>query len=123
MGAVSPAPCLTEQLRERLESEIASPLVAGIAAQGKPLVGAIFVDVIVQRGEPYVLDINVRFGDPATQVMLSRLKTDLFELLDACTRGTLSQIAVETDPRTAVSVVLAAEGCHSNAHEELRCNS
>jgi phosphoribosylamine--glycine ligase len=110
MGAVSPAPFLSKQLRAQLIERIAEPLVEGIAAQGKPLVGAIFVDIIVQRGEPYVLDINVRFGDPATQVLLKRLKTDLFSLLAACVDGTLGQIHVNMDPRPAVSVIVAAEG-------------
>ena len=110
MGAVSPAPSVTEQLQKRLLTEIAEPLVEGIAAQGRPLVGAIFVDIIIQRGEPHVLDINVRFGDPATQVLLMRLQSDLFSLLQACVDGNLGQMRIENDERPAVSVVVAAEG-------------
>lgn len=112
MGAVSPAPCVAPELLRRLETEIAVPAVRGLQDFGPPLVGALFIDVIIQRGEPYVLDFNVRFGDPATQVFLLRLNSDLFELMDACVHGRLAAFRerLQVDPRVAVSVVAATAG-------------
>lgn len=112
MGAVSPAPPVDAALLRELEETIAIPAVRGIQDFGPPLVGALFVDVIIQRGRPYVLDFNVRFGDPATQVMLARLRSDLFELLMACVEGRLGAYhdQIQLDPRPAVSLVLAADG-------------
>lgn len=112
MGAVSPAPAVDADLLTRMERTIVRPAIDGLRDLGPPLVGALFVDVIIQRGEPYVLDFNVRFGDPATQVLLARMRSDLFELLEACVDGRLGEYEqrLVVDPRTAVSVVVAAEG-------------
>ncbi len=112
MGAVSPAPDVDAELLKRMEETIVLPTVRGISDYGPPLVGALFIDVIIERGDPYVLDFNVRFGDPATQVMLARLKNDLFELMEACVGGTLGAFrqGLSLDPRTAVSIVTATDG-------------
>ena len=112
MGAVSPAPEASPELLEEMAETIVRPAIEGIRDFGPPLIGALFVDLIVQRGRPYVLDFNVRFGDPATQVALCRLKSDLFGLLDACVQGRLRdhRDRLVVDPRPAVSVVAAAAG-------------
>jgi len=120
MGAVSPAPGVDSALLKRMEESIAIPAVRGLSELGPPLVGALFVDVILQRGEPYVLDFNVRFGDPATQVLLARLDADLLGLLEACVDGHLADFrgALRVDPRTAVSVVAAAAGYPSRRQRD-----
>ena len=112
MGAVSPAPGVTPDLLARMRDEIALPAVEALTDYGPPLVGALFVDVIIDGGTPYVLDFNVRFGDPATQVLLARLESDLYQLLSACVDGQLSgfQERLLVDPRTSVSVVVATPG-------------
>lgn len=112
MGAVSPAPPVDADLLRRMEETIVLPAVHGLTDFGPPLVGALFIDVILSRGEPLVLDFNVRFGDPATQVLLARLKSDLFELLEACVQGRLGdyRAGLKLDPRPAVSVVVATDG-------------
>ncbi len=113
MGAVSPAPGIDAELLADMEARIVKPAVLGLEEIGPPLIGALFIDVIVQRGHPYVLDFNVRFGDPATQVFLARLKSDLFELMEACVQRRLGEYrleALEIDPRPAVSVVVATDG-------------
>lgn len=113
MGAVSPAPQVSPELMAALEAKIVRPAVERLVEIGPPLVGALFIDVILQRGRPYVLDFNVRFGDPATQVLLARLRSDLFELMEACVEGRLAEYHAESlrlDPRPAVTVVVAAEG-------------
>ena len=112
MGAVSPAPEIAPDLLRQMEEGIALPAVRALREYGPSLVGALFIDVIVQRGEPYVLDFNVRFGDPATQVLLARLQSDLYELLEACVDGRLKEYhdALSLDPRVAVSVVASTDG-------------
>jgi phosphoribosylamine--glycine ligase len=112
MGAVCPAPMVDDDLLSEMGSEIVLPAIRGLSDWGEPLIGALFVDLILENGKPYVLDFNVRFGDPATQVLVARLQSDLYNLLTACVGGTLGEFKqeMEMDPRTAVSVVLAAQG-------------
>jgi phosphoribosylamine--glycine ligase len=112
MGAVSPAASIDDALYEEIRTSIVEPTVAAIADMDRPLSGALFIDIIVERGRPYVLDYNVRFGDPATQVLVSRLQSDLFDLLFACATGRLAEhrAEIQLDPRPAVSIVVATAG-------------
>jgi len=116
MGAISPAPDMNLDLLTEMRTTIVEPTIRGIAEFREPLVGALFIDVIIQRGQPYVLDYNVRFGDPATQVFLARLQSGLFELLEACVTSRLKehQHKMKVDSRTAVSVVTATAGYPSH---------
>jgi phosphoribosylamine--glycine ligase len=110
MGAYSPAPVVTDRIHERIMEEILKPLVGGMAAEGKPYRGVLYAGVMVDRGRPQTLEFNARFGDPETQPLLMRMKSDIVPILEACIRGDLAQHEIEWDPRTAVCVVMASKG-------------
>jgi phosphoribosylamine---glycine ligase len=111
MGAYSPAPVVTPAIHERIMREVMLPTVAALAAEGTPYLGFLYAGVMVAAdGTPNVLEFNCRFGDPETQPILSRMRTDLTELCDAALDGRLASAQVEWDPRPAVGVVLAAGG-------------
>jgi phosphoribosylamine--glycine ligase len=110
MGAYSPAPVITEALQAQIMSEIILPTVHGMAARGTPYRGVLYAGLMIVAGRPYVIEFNVRFGDPEAQVLLVRLAGDLFPLLDGAARGRLQGLRAESLPDTAVCVVMAAEG-------------
>jgi phosphoribosylamine--glycine ligase len=109
MGAYSPAPVVTPAVHARIVREIITPTVRGLAADGIPYSGFLYAGLMIDRGgNPKVLEFNCRLGDPETQPILMRLKSDLFELIDAAVAGRLDRTAAEWDRRAALGVVLAA---------------
>ena len=111
MGAYSPAPVVTPELHARLMREVILPTVQGMAADGIPYTGFLYAGVMIDaQGVPRVLEFNCRLGDPETQPIMLRLKSDLVDLLDHAIDGTLDQAHAEWDRRTALCVVLAAHG-------------
>ena len=110
MGAYSPAPVITEGLMKQITREILVPMVDGMNRNGTPYKGVLYAGVMVTAGGPRVLEFNVRFGDPETQPVLMRLKSDLLEVLLAVCDGALDEITLEWDPRPAVCVVMASGG-------------
>ncbi len=110
MGAYSPAPVVTEGLIKQITREILVPMVDGMNRNGTPYKGVLYAGIMVTAGGPRVLEFNVRFGDPETQPVLMRLKSDLLEVLLAVCDGALDEITLEWDPRPAVCVVMASGG-------------
>ena len=110
MGAYSPAPVVTEDLMNHITREILVPVVDGMNRNGTPYKGVLYAGVMITGGGPRVLEFNVRFGDPETQPILLRFKSDLLEVLLAVCNGTLDQITLEWDRRPAVCVVMASGG-------------
>ncbi|MBI1285376.1 MAG: phosphoribosylamine--glycine ligase [Thiobacillus sp.] len=111
MGAYSPAPVVTPELHARIMREVIHPTVTGMAADGIRFTGFLYAGIMVGAdGAPRVLEFNCRMGDPETQPILMRLKSDFFTVMDAAVNGKLDQIEAEWDRRTALAVVLAAEG-------------
>jgi phosphoribosylamine--glycine ligase len=110
MGAVSPTPALPDALVERCMERIVRPTVRGMAAEGRPYRGVLYVGLMIAGGEPCVLEYNCRFGDPETQAVLARLDEDLAALLVACASGRLPDRPLRVIPGAAVTVVLAAGG-------------
>jgi phosphoribosylamine--glycine ligase len=111
MGAYSPAPVVTPGLHARVMHEVIRPTVAGLAAEGMPYTGFLYAGLMIANdGTPNVLEFNCRFGDPETQPILSRLRSDLVSLVEAALEGRLDAASVEWDPRAALGVVLAAAG-------------
>ena len=109
MGAYSPAPVVTAALHERIMREVIHPTLAGLAAEGMPYTGFLYAGLMIaEDGTPNVLEFNCRFGDPETQPVLSRLKTDLVTLCEAALAGRLDTVDADWDPRAALGVVLAA---------------
>ncbi|NJD32311.1 MAG: phosphoribosylamine--glycine ligase [Gammaproteobacteria bacterium] len=111
MGAYSPAPVVTPEVHARAMNEVMWPTVRALAAGDTPYVGFLYAGLMIAPdGTPKVLEFNCRFGDPETQPILSRLRSDITELCDAALDGRLSAASVDWDPRAAVGVVLAAGG-------------
>ncbi|ROR29588.1 phosphoribosylamine--glycine ligase [Inmirania thermothiophila] len=111
MGAYSPAPVVTEAVHARILREVIEPTVRGMAAEGEPYTGFLYAGLMIAPdGTPKVLEYNVRFGDPETQPILMRLRSDLVALCEAALAGRLGRIEAEWDPRAALGVVMAAGG-------------
>jgi phosphoribosylamine--glycine ligase len=110
MGTYSPAPFLTDAQLEEMGRRILEPWVRGCAAEGIDFRGILYPGVIITNAGPKVLEFNARFGDPETQVYLTRLETDLIELLDASVEGTLDKIDLKWNPMASVCVVMASGG-------------
>jgi len=111
MGAYSPAPVVDAALHDRIMREVIAPTVAGMRAEGTPYTGFLYAGVMVAPdGAPRVLEFNCRFGDPETQPILFRLRSDLVELCLAALDGALDRVSCHWDPRAALGVVLAAGG-------------
>lgn len=110
MGTYSPAEVVTPALLARIDREIVRPSVDAIAAEGIDFRGTLFIGIMLTEQGPSVLEYNTRFGDPETQVVLPRLRTDVLELLWAATRGTLKDVTLNVSPSYAVCVVIAAKG-------------
>ncbi len=110
MGAYAPAAVITPAIEDRIRREVIEPTLAGFTKEGFDFRGTLFIGIMVVRGEPKVLEFNVRFGDPETQVLLPLLETDPLQLMLDCARGTLDPAAVRIKPQFALVVVLAAKG-------------
>ncbi len=111
MGAYSPAPVVTPAVNARIMREIIQPTVSGMAKDGISYTGFLYAGVMIdEAGAPRVVEFNCRFGDPETQPVMMRLKTDLVDLIEHGINGTLDQINAEWDRRVALGVVMAAGG-------------
>jgi phosphoribosylamine---glycine ligase len=110
MGAYSPAPVVTDSLIDQITREILVPTVDGMNRNGTPYKGVLYAGLMITPGGPRVLEFNARFGDPETQPILMRLKSDLLEVMLAVCDGKLDLINLEWDPRPAVCVVMASKG-------------
>jgi phosphoribosylamine--glycine ligase len=111
MGAYSPAPVVTPDVHARVMREIIHPAIQGMAKDGTPFTGFLYAGLMIDaEGKPRTVEFNCRLGDPETQPILMRLKSDLFELLMHATDGTLDQAELQWDRRIALGVVMAAHG-------------
>ena len=111
MGAYSPAAIITPQLHARIMREIIQPTVQGMAKDGIIFTGFLYAGLMIDdQGNPKTLEFNCRMGDPETQPIMARLKTDLLDIMEHAVNGTLNTIELEWDRRTAMGVVMAAKG-------------
>lgn len=110
MGAYSPAPVVTDALMEQIIREILVPTIDGMNRNDSPYRGVLYAGVMLTQGGPRVLEYNVRFGDPETQPILMRMKSDLLEVMLAVSDGRLDDVAIEWDSRPAVCVVMSSGG-------------
>jgi phosphoribosylamine---glycine ligase len=111
MGAYSPAPVVTEAIHRRILDEVMQPTVRGLIADGTAYVGFLYAGLMIAPdGTPNVLEFNCRFGDPETQPIMMRLRSDLIDLCEAAIDGRLDQMQVDWDERASLGVVLAAAG-------------
>jgi phosphoribosylamine--glycine ligase len=110
MGAYSPAPIMTREMTDRVMREIIMPTVKTMAARGTPFRGVLFAGLMITASGPKLIEYNVRFGDPETQVLMMRLKSDLLAALLATADGVLSNFDLRWSDGAALTVVMAANG-------------
>ena len=110
MGAYSPAPVVTPELAERIVDEVLTPVVRGLNARNVIYKGVLYAGLMIRAGRAEVLEFNVRFGDPECQPLMLRLRSDLFEVMNAVIDGRLDRVRLDWDARPAVCVVLASGG-------------
>lgn len=110
MGAVSPAAVVTNEVQQKVMENIMLPTARGMVTEGMPFVGVLYAGLMIKNGEPKVLEFNVRMGDPETEPLMMRLKTDLVDVIYAAVTGSLDRISLEWDPRPAACVVMASGG-------------
>ncbi len=111
MGAYSPAPIVDAALHDRIMNEVVAPVISGMRAEGHPYRGFLYAGLMISpEGRVRVLEFNCRFGDPETQPIMMRLRSDLVELCEAALDGRLDTVEALWDPRPAIGVVLAARG-------------
>ena len=111
MGAYSPAPVVTPEIEQRILREVIDPTLHGMASEGAPFIGFLYAGLMIDKnGSPKVIEFNVRFGDPETQPIMLRLKSDLVDLIDAALDGRLEHTKARWDARPAIGVVMAAGG-------------
>jgi phosphoribosylamine--glycine ligase len=110
MGAYSPAPVLTDAIAQKALNEIIKPTMVEMARRGAPFQGILFAGLMIENGQPRLVEYNVRYGDPECQVLMMRLGAQAFDLMHACAEGRLSEAKVNWADDHALTVVLAAKG-------------
>ncbi len=110
MGTFSPSPFYTEEIQKFCEEKIYQPTMDAMKAEGRDFTGVLFAGLMLTEEGPRVLEYNARFGDPEAQVVLTRMKNDILDVIDACIDGKLDQIDLEFEDNAAVCVVLASDG-------------
>jgi phosphoribosylamine---glycine ligase len=110
MGAYSPAPVATETIIGRTENDIIRPLLEGLKKEGTPYKGVLYIGLMIVDNDPYVLEFNVRFGDPETQAIIPRLKTDLLYIIEKAVDEDIKSVKAVFDTSPCVCVVLSSQG-------------
>ncbi|GLQ98314.1 phosphoribosylamine--glycine ligase [Dyella mobilis] len=111
MGAYSPAPVVTPEVEKRILKEVIEPTLRGMASEGAPFIGFLYAGLMIDKqGTPKVIEFNVRFGDPETQPIMLRLKSDFVDLIEAALDGELHHTHAQWDARPSIGVVMAASG-------------
>ena len=114
MGAYSPAPLLTAQLENKIKKKIIEPTLKAMKNLGYPYKGFLYAGLMIKKGEPYLIEYNIRMGDPECQVLMMRLKTDLLEIIDSATKNKLNNLKIEWSNNNCITIVLCAKGYPSN---------
>ena len=122
MGAVSPVPILTEELKQKIITKIVEPTINGLQKDSLDYKGFVFIGLMINKGEPMVIEYNCRMGDPETEVVLPRLKNDIVELLLATSNGTLKDHTIKTDERSTLAMVAVSGGYPGDYRKNILIN-
>jgi len=110
MGAYSPAPLLNDDLEIKIKKKIIEPTLKSMKNLGHPYKGFLYAGLMINKGEPYLIEYNIRMGDPECQVLMMRLETDLLEIIDFATRDKINNIKIEWNKKNSIVIVLCAQG-------------
>ena len=114
MGAYSPAKLLTSQLEEKIKKKIIEPTLMAINKLGHPYKGFLYAGLMINKGEPYLIEYNIRMGDPECQVLMMRLETDLLEVIDCLTQDKLNNLKIKWNKNSCITIVLCTKGYPNN---------
>ena len=114
MGAYSPAPLLTNKLEEKIKKKIIEPTLAAMKVLGHPYKGFLYAGLMIKKGEPYLIEYNIRMGDPECQVLMMRLETDLLEIIDSVNKNKINDLNIKWSKKSSITIVLCARGYPSN---------
>jgi len=114
MGAYSPAPLLTDKLEVKIKKKIIEPTLTAMKNLGHPYKGFLYAGLMISKGDPYLIEYNIRMGDPECQVLMMRLETDLLEIIDRATRNKINNLKIEWTKKSSITIVLCAKGYPSN---------
>ena len=114
MGAYSPSKLLTTQLEEKIKKKIIEPTLMAMNRLGHPYKGFLYAGLMINKGEPYLIEYNIRMGDPECQVLMMRLETDLLEVIDCLTQNKLNNLKIKWNKNSCITIVLCAKGYPNN---------
>tara|TARA_B100000700_G_scaffold279400_1_gene328301 strand:- start:252 stop:1520 length:1269 start_codon:yes stop_codon:yes gene_type:complete len=114
MGAYSPAPLLNKKLEDKIKKKIIEPTINAMKKLGYPYKGFLYAGLMIKKEEPYLIEYNIRMGDPECQVLMMRLETDLVEIIDSAIKNKLNKIKIEWNKKNSITIVLCARGYPSN---------
>ena len=114
MGAYSPAPILTASLEKKIKEKIIEPTLNAMKVAGHPYKGFLYAGLMIFKNEPYLIEYNIRMGDPECQVLMMRLKTDLLEIIDHATKNQINNLKIQWTEKSSITIVLCAKGYPSN---------
>jgi phosphoribosylamine--glycine ligase len=114
MGAYSPAKLLTNQLEEKIKKKIIEPTLMAMNKLGHPYKGFLYAGLMINKGEPYLIEYNIRMGDPECQALMMRLETDLLEVIDYLTQDKLNNLKIKWNKNSCITIVLCAKGYPNN---------
>jgi len=114
MGAYSPAPLLTNKLEEKIKKKIIEPTLTAMKVLGHPYKGFLYAGLMIKKGEPYLIEYNIRMGDPECQVLMMRLETDLLEIIDSVNKNKINDLNIKWSKKSSITIVLCARGYPSN---------
>jgi len=114
MGAYSPAPILTDLLEDKIKKKIIEPTLNAMKTLGHPYRGFLYAGLMIVKNEPYLIEYNIRMGDPECQVLMMRLNTDLLEIIDQATKNQIKNLKIQWSKKSSITIVLCAKGYPSN---------